>query len=1050
RSRVAGAVGVRLTIRSRRRFALAVEPRNRDTFSDAERQPRQTTASSSQENTIESDIVHPQRSGDETGEAQTTKPKEETKTKHSRAGNPFSKIRNRAGQDGGSASKNMLQSQQPEPAAVLFPDCVPESLRPTFGITQDTHLVARVFAADCTSIAKQLKQTKESLISDSSKRKMKIKGKSRSVWLSPTAGEKIEVWKLYFNADNRCEKLLAWLPGTDLFGYILPEEVDRDKQFSSAADQSRYEAAIQSLALSQDDYDVEGPPLTPTEPCDEDQGEIYMHFVGLSWLGSGPCTAKHLGTGAEPVTRRCRSSRHSLARASTSRSVRDFSTTGFCFCFFEVPPPPPPPSPAEAEPVAEALSEQQTTRCPLIAPAAGAGKRRDASYASPALERTAESSTGQLPLLAVGAVHSAEVQQLLTEVQIELLQSDWLRRVHGSAGGLVGGQVVNEEPGVGVGLDAFVDAEAQQEAVAVPGDALGCLDNAVELIGVHLTVLHNGGFVHGAQLLFDLVFIHSLLSTQNVGGGEIKGCWFGHASGLLRCAAPTRAAHLMATQAARRSFCTSVASRCSASSFSFLDRAFLLPAPPPPPPPPAFLRVVFGEFVGDVAAAVEAAGVETATTTTHFSVRRSGGIEVGGLSVTSRNCTPDDDGRWKPVTPSCWPAMYSRASCRACLSDLLVELVASSACRNSSNEVSISSGTQLSCLATRPFSLSRLLFWLKFPLVDGGNQLQFQVVPTADRSVLALAQHEPIVRLRRRRTAVLQHPINQTALGLHDQRSGRIGGGCMAVSPSDQLIFLDPQIRPDLSKVHQPLPAPLLVQHFQRGQHDLSHPSQINSRRIVHIGVKSETCAAGFELGTAVEWRQVGRKAGTDSFDRGGGGFSLQALKAVAEIVAHQRHRFPGCATERGSVHGLLVAANLRAPRADRGTLAAPAASAADSSESLNSFSLARRFASSLPTTATIFTLRRKSSAVGQAAAALSMLDLAAIEPLGASLAALSPTAGPEVSSPDLARCQLNSRAPTESIVNHSGSIAHLVLLLCLLLVATLLSLLPAASAAMA
>uniref|UniRef100_A0A1I8GS68 Uncharacterized protein n=1 Tax=Macrostomum lignano TaxID=282301 RepID=A0A1I8GS68_9PLAT len=54
---------------------------NRDTFSDAERQPRQTTASSSQENTIESDIVHPQRSGDETGEAQTTKPKE-TKTKH--------------------------------------------------------------------------------------------------------------------------------------------------------------------------------------------------------------------------------------------------------------------------------------------------------------------------------------------------------------------------------------------------------------------------------------------------------------------------------------------------------------------------------------------------------------------------------------------------------------------------------------------------------------------------------------------------------------------------------------------------------------------------------------------------------------------------------------------------------------------------------------------------------------------------------------------------------------------------------------------------------
>ncbi|PAA71376.1 hypothetical protein BOX15_Mlig006728g1 [Macrostomum lignano] len=248
---------------------------NRDTFSDAERQPRQTTASSSQENTIESDIVHPQRSGDETGEAQTTKPKE-TKTKHKRAGDWFSKIRNRPGQDGGSASKNTLQSQQPEPAAVLFPDCVPESLRPTFGITQDTHLVARVFAADCTSTAKQLKQTKESLISDSSKRKMKIKGKSRSVWLSPTAGEKIEVWKLYFNADNRCEKLLAWLPGTDLFGYILPEEVDRDKQFSSAADQSRYEAAIQSLALSQDDYDVEGPPLTPTEPCDEDQGEIYM------------------------------------------------------------------------------------------------------------------------------------------------------------------------------------------------------------------------------------------------------------------------------------------------------------------------------------------------------------------------------------------------------------------------------------------------------------------------------------------------------------------------------------------------------------------------------------------------------------------------------------------------------------------------------------------------------------------------------------------------------------------------------------------------------
>lgn len=159
---------------------------------------------------------------------------------------------------------------EPPASPTTFPDSMPDKLKQLFEVPPEMHLVTTVYAADTSAAAEELKQIKKSLIPDPAKRKMKLKGKSRSVWLDPTAGERLEIWKLYYDKDDRCQMMLGRVPGTELYGYTLPREIDTEKRFDTPAEQAAYDKAVRCLACFDDIYADEEPGGS------EEPGEVYM------------------------------------------------------------------------------------------------------------------------------------------------------------------------------------------------------------------------------------------------------------------------------------------------------------------------------------------------------------------------------------------------------------------------------------------------------------------------------------------------------------------------------------------------------------------------------------------------------------------------------------------------------------------------------------------------------------------------------------------------------------------------------------------------------
>uniref|UniRef100_A0A1I8F8L1 MBD domain-containing protein n=1 Tax=Macrostomum lignano TaxID=282301 RepID=A0A1I8F8L1_9PLAT len=105
-----------------------------------------------------------------------------------------------------------------------FPHDVPEKIMPsTVSSPQSTPQMLLIHPA--------VKKQKALIIENGKNKRYTVDGKSRSVWLDPPAGEKVEIWKEYFGDDGECNRALGRLPGTDKYGYILRDEIDPEGEF---------------------------------------------------------------------------------------------------------------------------------------------------------------------------------------------------------------------------------------------------------------------------------------------------------------------------------------------------------------------------------------------------------------------------------------------------------------------------------------------------------------------------------------------------------------------------------------------------------------------------------------------------------------------------------------------------------------------------------------------------------------------------------------------------------------------------------------------------
>uniref|UniRef100_A0A1I8HVP9 IRS-type PTB domain-containing protein n=1 Tax=Macrostomum lignano TaxID=282301 RepID=A0A1I8HVP9_9PLAT len=133
-----------------------------------------------------------------------------------------------------------------------FPQDLPDNAKTLFQIMSDSRLIATVYASNAGRTPAVKKQ--KALLTESAEKRFTVDGKSRSVWLDPPAGEKVEIWKEYFGDDGECNRALGRLPGTDKYGYILRDEIDEEGQFAPKEEQEAYNDSLQLLTMFMDIY----------------------------------------------------------------------------------------------------------------------------------------------------------------------------------------------------------------------------------------------------------------------------------------------------------------------------------------------------------------------------------------------------------------------------------------------------------------------------------------------------------------------------------------------------------------------------------------------------------------------------------------------------------------------------------------------------------------------------------------------------------------------------------------------------------------------------